>query len=72
MPEPVSAGIMAGGTLVTGLLQARAQAEQDRRNRVLQAIQEEQRNKQEIQQNLAQNTQSAIGQAIGGFGQALS
>jgi hypothetical protein len=37
--EPVSAGIMVGGQLISGLLGQKAQAERERRKMILEALQ---------------------------------
>ena len=65
------AAIAAGTSLISGLLGAKAQAEQERRNRILQSIQEEARQKQAAQQQLATQTQQVLGQGLAGFGSAL-
>ena len=66
-----AAGITAGTSLVSGLLTAKANAEEQRRNRILQAIQEEARQKQQIQSTLAAQSQTALGQGLQGFTAAL-
>jgi len=71
MVDPISAGITAGGQLVGGLLSSKAQAEQARRQRVLQALGKEAEMKKAAAQQLQQGSQQAIGQMMSGFGAAL-
>ena len=69
--DPVSAGIMAGGGLAGGLLSAKAQKEQARRQRVLDALGKEMEGKQAAARQLQQGTQQGIAQLMSGFGSAL-
>jgi len=69
--EPISAGILAGASLAGGLMSAKAQAEQARRQRVLDALGKEMEMKQGAARQLQQGTQQGISQIMSGYGSAL-
>lgn len=72
MAAPLAAaGIQAGASLLSGVMGAQAQAEQQRRQNILNSLGKEMEAKQRAGQMLAQGTQQATNTMLQGFGQAL-
>lgn len=70
-PVTASAMVQVGGQLISGIAGAQAQAEQAKRQRILDAMGKEMEAKQRAGQMLAQGTQASTNSMLQGFGQAL-
>ncbi len=70
--EPVTAGILAGGSLITGLLQARAQAAQRKREMEMQAMQQGAQSASQASQAMSTGQQKAFEDMLAAFRGATS
>ena len=70
-PEVGAAGILAGGSLIQGLMGQKARAEEERKKRAFETLSSQAQAQIEAEKQLARGQQQALGGLLGSFKSGL-